>query len=84
MKRPDYNRFLQIADQIMPEGYKIFNISSDEDNDNMLTRIINGRAINFEKTHLEKFHGFPYVSGIDIFPLDFIAPNRKMMIFSVN
>ena len=48
MKRPDYNRFLQIADQIMPEGYKIFNISSDEDNDNMLTRIINGRAINFE------------------------------------
>ena len=77
MKRPDYNRFLQIADQIMPEGYKIFNISSDEDNDNMLTRIINGRAINFEKTHLEKFHGFPYVSGIDIFPLDFIAPNRE-------
>lgn len=61
----------------MPEGYKIFNISSDEDNDNMLTRIINGRAINFEKTHLEKFHGFPYVSGIDIFPLDFIAPNRE-------
>ena len=23
MKRPDYNRFLQIADQIMPEGYKL-------------------------------------------------------------
>ncbi len=45
MKRPDYNRFLQIADQIMPEGYKIFNISSDEDNDNMLTRIINGEQL---------------------------------------
>lgn len=77
MKRPDYNRFLQIAEQIMPEGYKIFNISSDENNDNMLSRIINGRAINFEKTHLEKFHGFPYVAGIDIFPLDFIAPNKE-------
>lgn len=77
MKRPDYNKFLQIAEQIMPEGYKIFNISSDENNDNMLSRIINGRAINFEKTHLEKFHGFPYVSGIDIFPLDFIAPNKE-------
>ena len=61
MKRPDYDRFLQIAEQVMPEGYKIFNISSDENNDNMLTRIINGRTINFEKAHLEKYHGFPYV-----------------------
>lgn len=77
MKRPDYDRFLQIAEQVMPEGYKIFNINSDENNDNMLTRIINGRTINFEKAHLEKYHGFPYVSGIDIFPLDFIAPDKE-------
>lgn len=77
MKRPDYNRFLQIAEQIMPDGYKIFSISSDEKNDNMLSRIINGRSINFEKTHLEKYHGFPYVAGIDIFPLDFIAPDKS-------
>ena len=77
MKRPDYNRFLQIAEQIMPEGYKIFNISSDEDNDNMLTRIINGRAINFEKTHLEKFHGCPYAVGVDIFPIDYIPRNKE-------
>ena len=76
MKRPDYNRFMQIAEQIMPEGYKIFSINSDENNDNMLSRIINGRSINFDKIHLEKFHGFPYVVGIDIFPLDFIAPDK--------
>ena len=77
MKRPDYDRFLQIAEQVMPEGYKIFNINSDENNDNMLTRIINGRTINFDKAYLEKYHGFPYVSGIDIFPLDFIAPDKE-------
>ena len=76
MKRADYNRFMQVAEQIMPEGYKIFSINSDENNDNMLSRIINGRSINFEKIHLEKFHGFPYVVGIDIFPLDFIAPDK--------
>lgn len=76
MKRPDYNRFMQIAEQIMPAGYNIFSISSDENNDNMLSRIINGRSINFDKIHLEKFHGFPYVVGIDIFPLDFIAPDK--------
>ena len=76
MKRPDYDKFVQIAEKAMP-GYKIFNIYSDSDSDNMLTRIINGRTINFEREHLEKYHGFPYVSGLDIFPLDFIAPDKS-------
>lgn len=77
MKRPDYNRFLEIAEKAMPQGYKLFNISSDKDNDNMLTRILSRRAIDSDKDYLEKFNGFPFVVGIDIFPLDFIAPNKE-------
>jgi len=77
MKRQDYNKFLQIAEREMPEGYKLFNINSDNDNDNMLTRVINGRTIDFSKEHLAKYNGFPFVAGIDIFPLDFIAPNKE-------
>lgn len=76
MKRPDYDRFIQIVEKEMP-GYQIYNISSDSENDNMLTRIINGRTINFDGEHLERYHGFPYVSGLDIFPLDFIAPDKS-------
>ena len=49
MKRQDYNRFLRIAEKEMPDGYQLFNISSDKDNDNMLTRIINSREIRFDK-----------------------------------
>lgn len=76
MKRPDYNRFIRIAKQIMPE-YEIYNIESDENNDNMLTRIVNSRDISFEKKKLEKYQGFPYIAGIDIFPLDYIAPDKE-------
>ena len=45
----------------------------DGDNDNMVTRIINSRTISFDKERLEKYHGFPYIAGIDIFPFEFSA-----------
>ena len=76
MKRADYEKFLRIYDKIMPENYTIYNITTDTETDDFLSRVINGRSINFDKIHLEKYHGFPYSSGIDIFPLDFIAPDE--------
>lgn len=77
MKRPDFNKFVKNVKNIMPEGYQIYNIESDKDNDNLLARIISGRTIDFSAKYLDKYHGFPYVAGIDIFPLDFIAPDRE-------
>lgn len=77
MRRPDYNRFLKAAKDIMPEGYEIFDMNTDADNDNVIARIINGRNINCDGIHLEKYHGFPYVAGIDIFPLDYIAADEE-------
>ena len=76
MKRADYEKFLRIYDKIMPENYTIYNITTDTETDDFLSRVINGRSINFDKIHLEKYHGFPYSAGIDIFPLDFIAPDE--------
>ena len=69
MKRPDFNKFVKNVKNIMPEGYQIYNIESDKDNDNLLARIISGRTIDFSAKYLDKYHGFPYVAGIDIFPL---------------
>lgn len=77
MKRPDYNRFLRIAKEIMPGKYDIYNLETDENNDNMLSRLINAREIGFEKHRLEKYHGFPYIVGIDISPLDFVPSLRE-------
>ena len=73
MKRPDYDKLNKIAKSILPQNYDIFSIYSDGDNDNMVTRIINSRTISFDKERLEKYHGFPYIAGIDIFPFEFSA-----------
>lgn len=80
MKRADYKKFLAVARQELPEGYGLLNCHNEYNGEvyyEFLTRVVNGNQICFDERHLEKFHGFPYVSGIDIFPLDYYASDNK-------
>ncbi|MGN0342816.1 MAG: phosphorylcholine transferase LicD [Roseburia sp.] len=77
MKREDYNRFISIAQEELQEGYSLLNIHTEPDYDEMFSRVVNRTQICFEQEHLNKFHGFPFVVGIDIFPLDYIAPSEE-------
>ena len=77
MKRPDYNRFLEIAEKIMPSNYKIYNLKSHNNDGNMVSRIINTDQISYDAEKLKRYHGVPYVIGLDIFPLDYISDNKE-------
>ena len=77
MKRPDYMKFLQIAEEILPPNYKIFSNYTNYDCNNMVARVINADTIRNDEEFLEKYHEFPYVVGLDIFPLDFVAPTEE-------
>lgn len=74
MKRDDYNKFFAIAQKELPAGYSTLSFHTDDCSE-MLIRVLNSRGIRFDKPFLDKFHGFPYAVGIDIFPLDYIAPD---------
>lgn len=76
MLRDDYNRFIKVAQDELPQGYVLLNIETEEGYYELLSRVTNGRRINVDDEFLEEYHGFPYVAGIDIFPLDFVAPNE--------
>lgn len=76
MRREDYNRFLQIAEEELPETFKLINIHTEPEYDEIFSRVVNGLSISFNRNHLGKYHGFPFVVGIDIFPLDYITPNE--------
>ena len=69
MLKEDYDKFLAVADMELPEDYKILNIYREKEYRNFLTRIVNHDVIDMSGNFLEKNHGFPYTSGIDIFPL---------------
>lgn len=77
MKRDQYEQFLRVAQQELPDGYVVLNVRNNEQYSNMITRVVNGREINFTSEHLDKYHGCPYVIGIDIFPMDYLPTNKE-------
>lgn len=76
MKRPDYNKFLKVAEVELPEGYHIMNYRNDGDYWDVMSRVVNTEKICFDQEFLNQFHGFPFSTGIDIFPMDFVPTSK--------
>ena len=77
MKRKDYEYFMKVADAELPEGFATINYARHPDFWMFLGRVVNTRKACFEKEHLRKFHGFPYIAGVDIFVLDYVSPDAE-------
>jgi phosphorylcholine metabolism protein LicD len=77
MLRDDYEKFNAVANKELPESYKVLNVRNVEKYSEILTRVVNGLEISTYKEHLEKYHGFPFSAGIDIFPLDYVSKNEE-------
>lgn len=76
MLREDYNQFRSVASQELPEECWFLDNLSSEEFDNPVSRVINSRVYVLEGEALEKYHGFPYVAGVDIFWLDNLPPTK--------
>ena len=82
MRRQDYNRFLAIAREELPEGYCIVDATYDEKWTNLIARVLNvpdwnNSKLQLDTDKLEQFYGCPYIVGIDIQPLDYIPRNSE-------
>lgn len=75
MLRDDYMRFLEVAEQELPDNYSVLNCHNEYDD--LLTRVVNNRHPIFEDDLLEKYHQCFIATGIDIFPLDYMAPTKE-------
>lgn len=76
MLRDDYEKFCGAVLQEAPKGYQLLNLYITPNYKEVLSRLVNATTISFSKERLQKYHGCPYVVGVDIFPLDFI-PRKK-------
>lgn len=75
MMPEDYLRFDKLIDKELPAGYYI---PRNQGNDCRLhISVWNTRDVCMEAKHLEKYHGFPFVASIDIFPLYYVAPEPE-------
>lgn len=73
MKRDDYNHFMEIANTELPEGFSAYNFRNHDDFWLFLGRVVGKTRICFEQEHLDRFHQFPYIAGVDIFVLDYVS-----------
>lgn len=77
MKRKDYERFLEVAPKELPDGFEVFTYSNHPDFWYFLARVVSKNRICFEEEHLKRFHGFPYIAGVDIFVLDYVSEDEE-------
>lgn len=76
MLREDYVRFLHYAGQELPQGYQVHDYN-EEGFDELMSRVTNGDQISWNPAFLNKFHGCPYVVGVDIFCMDHIPKDKE-------
>lgn len=77
MFRKDYEIFLDIAKKELPNNYRLLCLETEQDYSELFARITNGNQIDITDNYLNNNCGFPYVAGIDIFPIDNIYADEK-------
>ncbi len=77
MLRDDLNEFSKYAKEEMPESYLLINIHTAPTFKFMLTSVANSKAICTDPAFLKTNFGCPYVTGIDIFPLDALCNDEE-------
>ena len=77
MMRKDYEKFMARASRDLPKGWHLFNGRNEENPTASTLQVINTDVVCVEPEHLERYHGFPYIGGVDIFPLDNIPDDPE-------
>lgn len=77
MFREDYEKFLKIAPLELPHGYIVQSPLTEVGYTQFHSCVFNALSISIEKERLERFHGCPFATGIDIFPLDYLPDEEE-------
>ncbi|MBR1598188.1 MAG: LicD family protein [Lachnospiraceae bacterium] len=72
MKRDDYIRFREVADEELPGEFVIHDYERKENHWLFLSRVVNNSKTCFTRKHLDKYHNFPYMCAVDIFIQDYL------------
>ena len=78
MPRSDYDIFRKSCFNDLPEGYNVMDPCEEDVNGLDILRICNSADLCDSPEFLRKYHGCPYVIGIDIFPIDNVTDDKEM------
>lgn len=84
MKRPDYNRLIEILPDELPDGIVLTGMYAEEERLQNAAFYPNIRVMADDMywdfpEYMKRFHGFPFFCvGIDIFPLDYLPRDSSL------
>ncbi len=90
MLRRDYERFVSMAPDILPEGFVIAGVYGSEPrlwdlNGELQARVIADDIYFPMPKYMNRFHAFPYPRvGVDVFPLDHLPDDPEKQLKIVN
>lgn len=79
LKRPDYMRLLGILQKELPEYFHISSIYTDIHHRHPGAAVMNGHRVVWDEERMQRFHGCPFVCGIDIYPLDGVPRDPEVL-----
>ena len=81
MTRDQLNKFIHYAKNELPQGYKLLCMDLEPEYDSLIVRVVNSTSVSMDEERMKRYHGCPYVLGIDIFPLDYLSrdPEERTM-----
>lgn len=77
MLRKDYERFWKVAPAELPDEYHIQSPYTVEDYSTSFGRVVNTWTVSYAPEQIIKYHGCPYVVGVDVFPFDTLPINPE-------
>lgn len=77
MLRDDFEKFRQVVDAEIPEEYENLDLFYTDDVFQPHMRIVKGHEIQFDNAFLANNFQFPYLAGVDIFPLDYVSEDKE-------
>lgn len=77
LKREDFERLMSVLKDELPKEYVISNPLTGENATDFWASVRNSDSISIDPKRLEKFHGCPFIVGIDIFQLDYLPRDKE-------
>ncbi len=78
MKRADYERFLSVAENELPENYTVHHIMKQDRHGAAIAGVFDCDRICISKRFLEKHHDCPAAIGLDIFVHDYLPKDPEV------
>lgn len=75
--REDFDRLMAVLKDELPAECVVHNPLTDDDSMEFWASVANADTISIEPSRLQKYHGCPFMVGIDIYPLDKIPDDLE-------